>query len=425
MNVLARHEFDGPAGSMQVEIFRRGKVYYSRDRDVIDIGKVSVDIGLAPSLMLGDDSRWLRRELPRLPPLPPRADRRELIRVALERFRSAQVQIGSSGQTADQFRELLRRACGLPWQLIDDWIDLLEGSLNRLPEGNRGGIELISLPANTFVCLEAWLAALMRSDAVWIRPSRREPFCAQRLLTCLLEAGWPAERLGLYPTRHEGLVTSVAIADRAVVFGGSELPSSLYRRNDVDVRGPGRTRAVVGETFDLERVSRILVRQIASQSGRFCTNVGTILCAGDVDLLGRSIATGLDRIVVGPVPDRSYPQAMHTSRGEGQGHADWLNSRIRDDDVKLTSRPILVAEGDAVYLAPTLIKLGRAEGHPLIGMELPFPVACIAEVPEARQSSLCGDAGFVYLIGDRSGLGTLNLPGHVSITTIDPATDQP
>jgi hypothetical protein len=125
------------------------------------------------------------------------------------------------------------------------------------------------------------------------------------------------------------------------------------------------------------------------------------------------------------VTDQLYPQAMHTNRDESQRHADWLNSRIRDDDVQLTSRPILVGEGDAVYLAPTLIKLGRAEGHPLIGMELPFPVACIADVPEARQSSLCADAGFVYLLGDRSAPGPLDLPGHVSITTIDAATDHP
>ena len=411
--------FDGPSVSVHsVEIFRRGARYRSHDREVARAGELSIDIGIAPTLMLSDDARWLRQQVPLLPPLPPLDVRLGIIRSALALFRSGEV----SEQSPDDFFDVLQRGCGLPGALIDHWIDLLCSRLDHVASssgGSYGGIELVSLPANTFVCLEACLAALLRSDAVWIRPSRREPFSATRFLDCLVQAGWPPVRLGMYPTRHDGLLGAVDVTDRAIVFGGSELPKALDRRGHVKVQGPGRTRALIGREGDPGRTSGLLTKLIASQSGRFCTNVGTVLCANDVDSLGVAVAGALDQISIEATADANYPQARPTSRAQALRQVDWIMSRMRPDDMLLTSRPIFVETPAGTALAPSLIKLGTVDGHPLIGMELPFSVACIGEVPEERQSVFCGDAGFIYAIGYLPGTKPANLPTHASVTVID------
>jgi hypothetical protein len=413
---------DSSVNAIEIDIFRRGTTYRSHDRETVRLGDMSIDIGIAPPLMLNDDSRWLRQQIPRLPPLPPLAIRRYMIHSALTLFRSGNISTATfSTQSPDDFFEILQRGCGLPRTLTDRWIDLLCSRVDQIdPASQSGGdIELVSLPANTFVCLEACFAALLRSEAVWIRPSRREPFSTARFLGCLVEAGWPAIRLGMYPTRHDGLLACVDVADRAVVFGGHELPKALDCRNHVKVHGPGRTRALIGRDIDIDRASRWLTGAIASQSGRFCTNVGTVLCAGDIDSLGVAVATALDQISLDSSADKYYPQAMPTNRADALRQADWVVSRMRPDDVLLTSRPILVETSGGIALAPSLIRLGRPEDHPLIGMELPFPVACIGEVPERRQPAHCQNAKFIYVVGNAPKTGPSSFPPDASLTVVD------
>jgi hypothetical protein len=419
----AEMEFAGSSvKAIEVDIFRRGATYRSHDREKTMLGDLSIDIGIAPPLMLNDDSRWLRRQIPQLPPLPPLETRRSAIHSALTLFRSGNVSTPmASTQSRDDFLHILQSGSGLPTVLTARWIDLLCSRVDQIELGGEvGGIELVSLPANTFVCLEACFVALLRSEAVWIRPSRREPFSTARFLGCLIEVGWPAVRLGMYPTRHEGFLACVDVADRAVVFGGHELPKALDWRSHVKVHGPGRTCALIGRDADLDRVSRWLTESIASQSGRFCTNVGTVLCcAGDTDSLGLAIAAALDQISLDSTVNESFPQAMPINRADALRTVDWVMSRMRPDDVLLTSRPILVEVSGRSALAPSLIRLGRAEDHPLIGMELPFPVACIGEVPEVHQPAFCKNANFIYVVGNAPEPDPSCFPPHANLRVID------
>jgi hypothetical protein len=223
----------------------------------------------------------------------------------------------------------------------------------------------------------------------------------------------------MYPTRHDGLLTCVDVADRAVVFGGQELPKTLDCRNHVKVYGPGRTRALISRDVDTDRASRWLTGAIASQSGRFCTNVGTVLCAGDADPLAAAIAAALDRISLDSRVEEDYPQAMSANRADALRQADWVMSRMRPDDALLTSRPIVVETSSGIAMAPSLIRLGSPQDHPLIGMELPFPVACIGQVPEERQPAFCGDANFVYVVGNAPKTTPSSFPSHASLTVVD------
>jgi hypothetical protein len=399
---------------MMIPVFRRGAPYLSRDVEPAGsmhraVGAEAPQVGLAPGVMITDDAKWWHGVAAGLPTLPARDKRCALLLRALDLFAHGRVDVpGLGAQEALQFEQTLWRRCGLPPGLTRRW----SATLQRLfvergvaacetekPEAvtSSRGLEVVSLPANTFVCLEAVCEAVLRADAVWVRPSRREPFSAARLLGCLLAVGWPAARLGLYATRPDALSTLVGVADHAVVFGGSALAPALSRRPQVDLRGPGRARALIADGADPVQAAERLLSLMAADGGRFCTSVGTILCAGGTDLIGRYLADGLDQIRLGLPEDARFPQALSAVADAAAWQA-WIAARLLPGDRVLTRRPVRTQTDDGCVAAPTLIAVADVAGHPLLGMELPFPVATIAHAPASAHAALCSDAGFVHML---------------------------
>ncbi|MCA3226259.1 MAG: aldehyde dehydrogenase family protein [Burkholderiales bacterium] len=398
---------------MMIPIVRRGVPYLSRD--VEPAGSLqsaasaeTPQVGLAPGVMIADDASWWRDVAAGLPTMPARAERSVLLLRALDLFAHGRVDVpGLGAQDAVQFEQTLLRRCGLPPGLTRRWSATLqhlfversvaECETDKAEAVVGGGLEVVSLPANTFVCLEAVGEALLRADAVWVRPSRREPFSAARLLGCLMAVGWPAARLGLYATRPDALSTLVRVADRAVVFGGSALPPALSRCPQVDFRGPGRARALVADHADPVQVAARLLPLMAADAGRFCSSVGTILCSGGTDLIGRCLADGLDQIRLGLPEDARFPQALAGAADAAAWEA-WIAARLRPGDRVLTQRPLRTVTDDGCVVAPSLISVADVAGHPLLGLELPFPVAAIAHARAREHAELCAGAGFVHVL---------------------------
>src|SRR5207244_759100 len=101
-------------------------------------------------------------------------------------------------------------------------------------------ITLVALPGNTFTCLESVCEAVLAGGAVWVRPSTREPLSALRLVSALLQAGWPGELLGFYPTAQGLLRSLVAVTDRQVVYGGAGVCAALRDIPTATLHGPMR-----------------------------------------------------------------------------------------------------------------------------------------------------------------------------------------
>ena len=392
--------------NVSLPLLRRGQFYVSLDKSEREVADARIVIGLAPGLMLRDDARWFRQAMGMLTPLPDAARRYALLRAALALFGAGSVPMpGVGDQTPDDFRTLLRVTTGLPDSLHVRWCELLATTFeadaaNMTP---TPGIEAVSLPSNTFVCLSAVLSALMRADAVWVRPARQEPFSSARLVSALIASGWPAERLGFYPTTHDTLPALIAAVDRVTVFGGESLARVVGGCTRVAVHGPGRTRALVGAGVDIDAAADWLLGAVAAEGGRFCTNVGTILTAGNADALGAALAVQLDAIVLDGAGDACYPQAHPGYVVDPEAVETWIKARLRPGDHFLTRRPIVVRTSSGPTLAPCLIALAEPIGHPLLGAELPFAFAAIAAVPEGEQALLCSDAGFVYAMHSAAG----------------------
>jgi len=385
-----------------VAAFHRGRWTETLDVEVVP-GHPDLRLSLVPEIVLRDGAR---RGLPTGPPPPP-AERREVVRRAVALFGAGTVDVGPLGaQSAEGFRRDAAALLGLPDVLVRRWGALLAEDVERLlaedPGATPGGSTLVWLPGNTFTCLVAVCEAVLQGAVAVVRPSRHEPVSAARFAACLLAAGWPPDRLRFYPT-EPGLLRRLArLTDRQIVYGGPSVARVLPASAAVDLRGPGRGCAVVGPEAAEAGVEPLVARLaelVAGQSGRFCTNVRTVLCApGAPPELGERLAATLDAVAL-PGVDRRWPVGWHRPpRADGLAAA--VRAGLRPGDAVRTRRDLLVNDGGRGYLAPTLVRPADPVGHPLVGLEPPFPFATEVTTEDAahpdRLPALAAGARYVY-----------------------------
>jgi len=408
-------------------LLRRGAWYQSADQ-LAAPGPALPPVSLAPEILLRRDARRLRTAaLPAVPGPPARA---AILADAVRLFTADTVDCGGLGkQTAADFRTALWRSAGLPAALVDRWCAMLTGGLavttskaqtgtvpaGMAPAGPAAGprpprLTLISLPANTFTCLESVLSALWAGDVAWVRPSSREPLSALRLVSALVQAGWPAELIGFYPTVQGLLRTLAGITDRQIVYGGPGLAAVIGRSPGAEVHGPMRVCAVIPDGAGPDQTAAALLPLLARDGGRFCTTVRAIFCRADPAQLAERLAARLDAIPFPPHVSPGLPLAASQDAGQAAAVAAAVTSRLGAGDAIVTARPLLSSLGTGACLAPTLVRLASPgqDGQPdwgqppLLGFEAPFPLATIMQVTGAQEARLTAAADLTHrLAGHR------------------------
>ncbi|MCF3102845.1 hypothetical protein IPZ58_14780 [Streptomyces roseoverticillatus] len=394
-----------------VQAFRRGSWQPSLDSVALP-GRSGLSLSLVPEAVAAADRRRYEPPAGSFPP----AARRKLIDTALGLFDRGTVTVGGPGeQSAAEFRTALWETAGVPEALTDRWCGLLRGASPCSVEEPDGALALVSLPGNTFTCLESVLAEAARSAAVWVRPSRREPLSAARLVAALLEAGWPPERLGLYATERPALRTLIGLTDRQTVYGGTGLTAAVRASGRLQVRGPGRGCALVPPGMDPAEAADWLLPLVAGDGGRFCSNVRTVVCVEEsvgaegppgtkrpatatALALARPLADALDALRTEPVDDR-LPLTAFRVPGEAGQCARRLREGLGPGDRMLTRRPPAArGDGGAEYALPALALLGpeAGPGHPLVGREVPFPFAAVLAASPAGAAAVAGRSSFVH-----------------------------
>jgi hypothetical protein len=378
-----------------IHAFRRGTWQPSLDAATLP-GDTGARLALVPEIVAAADRRWWDGVKPGVAPAP--ADRRALLLDALDLFEHGVLTIGGlEPQSRDDFRTALWRTAGIPARLADRWCAMLRTTLGdrQMPEHDNA-LALVALPGNTFTCLDAVLEQVERSAAVWVRPSRREPLSAARLVAALLEAGWPAQRIALYPTAQHTVSGLVRLTDRQVVFGGSGLAESVRSAPALTLHGPGRGCALVPEGMDTAEAVNWLVPLIVADSGRFCSNVRTVVCAGPAEPLATGLAAALDKLSTDDWPltvFREPDSALRATRSVAE--------RMRPGDRLLTRRPPIVDGPDGgPCVVPHLVLVEDGPGdparHPLIGHEVPFPFAAVVSATGHAATSIADRSLFVY-----------------------------
>lgn len=373
-------------------------------------GDTLADVGMAPRLSAQRVVNQLRAAGDGVPPPV------EVCTAAAKLFATAEL----DGETPEDYAHRLIAGTGLTRASVDRAVADLVAAVEALPETARaelpgtefgpgqrtrwvprGRVFAALMASNTPAPNTAWVQALFHGYAVAVRPGSRDPFTARRLVRALIQAGLPAEKVAYVPCAHDVGGLLVEQADRGVVYGG-ESAVRQWRGRPVEVRGPGRSKALVDAPVD-EDVLEHLVTATAFDGGTRCTNLSAVLTSGSATELADRLAERLAGLPSAPATD---PEAVllvaDRRRAEGvRAQLDRLRAEMTDHTAPLRGADPLEELPDGSFaLRPVVLSTDRAD-HPQLGTELPFPFLVVAPWSERDGVAPLRDSLVLNVLTDR------------------------
>jgi acyl-CoA reductase-like NAD-dependent aldehyde dehydrogenase len=230
-----------------------------------------------------------------------------------------------------------------------------------------------------------WPQALALGYRVAVRPSRREPLTAHRLIHALRQSGFRPQDAVYLPTDHRGADEMIRAADLAMVYGGQSVVDKYAIDPTVFVNGPGRAKILITGDRDWRDYLDVITDSIAGLGGVACVNTTAVLYEGDPAPLAGAIAQRLSTIVALPADDDNavLPTQNIDTATALAGHlavtaagttpllgADQVVAPLSDDCAALRPAVHLLAGPDVAKL----------------NVELPFP--CVWISPWSRADGL-------------------------------------
>lgn len=375
----------GPAGA-----------YRSRNRiTVADVaGAPTAELSLVPALFVSRAMSALRAAA-----VLPVAERAAALAHAGRVFRDGVV----NGLSFADYARAVSRVAGLPISFVREAADELAGAAERArsnacqarPAGaaedwrqpgnpaaravwvRRGAVFAVHAAGNHPAPHAVWLEALALGYHVAIRPSRREPFTAHRLVSALRDAGFGPERVVLLPTDHARAEEVLRNADRSIVYGGDDVVRKYAVNATVAPRGPGRSKILLTKEVDWREHLDMIVDSVAHHGGVKCIDTTAVLVEGDPAPLAEAIAERLDALPSLPpeddkavLPVQPVAAARSVERyllSRAEGSTPWLGGNGVVDEL---------GDGSAV-LRPAVYQLDALD-HGNAVSELPFPCVWVA-----------------------------------------------
>ena len=237
------------------------------------------------------------------------------------------------------------------------------------------------LSGNTPTIQNGWLQALALGYRVAVRPSRREPFTAHRVIAALRAAGFRDTDAAYLPTARTGASAILRRADLGLTYGGDAVKAEYAGSSTIKVGGPGRSKTLIARDRATPRTVEAVAESVTALSGTACVNTTAVLVEGD--------HTGFARELAALLGERA---------AERRGTEDHLGPRVADEAAEallahLRGRPgarpvtpldeVAAAhpEGGTV-LGPAVLTVD-GPGNPLLAAELPFP--CVWVAPWTRE----------------------------------------
>jgi acyl-CoA reductase-like NAD-dependent aldehyde dehydrogenase len=378
--------------------------YQTRNREIIrDTSGVPVaESSVVPRLLVNksiDTQRKLR-------PLPA-AQRQAALGRAADVFVSSTI----AGLDFDNYVELTCRVSGLPmtatragahavaeslttaWEAVrparpsgasPDWREL------STPAGGavwvrRGEVLAVHAPGNAPGVHGLWPQALALGYRVAIRPSRREPFTAHRLVHALRQTGFRAGDALYLPTDHTVADDVIRAADLAMVYGGQDVVDRYAQDPRVLTNGPGRTKILITAEYDWREYLDVIVDSIANLGGMACVNATAVLYEGDAAPLADAIAQRLSTIE--PLPNTDENAILPTtSIDAARALADHLAAKAAGTVAVLGADQVVADLGGGFAALRPAVHLLATPDPAKLNVELPFP--CVWASPWSRADGL-------------------------------------
>ncbi|BBY64890.1 aldehyde dehydrogenase family protein [Mycolicibacterium helvum] len=263
-----------------------------------------------------------------------------------------------------------------PVGAVSDWETVQPGQATAI-WSRRGELFGVHASGNAPGVHGLWPQALAMGYRVAVRPSRREPFTAHRLVTALREAGFREDDVTYLPTDHAGADEIIASADLALVYGGSDVVAKYGGDGGVFVNGPGRTKILLTAEQDWRDHLEVIVESIARLGGMACVNTTAVLVEGDAAPLASAIADRLSTIEARP-PDDERAILPTQSIESARAVAAFVAARAEGTTALLGADQIVADLGDGrAALRPAVHLLTDLDPGKL-NTELPFPCVWVA-----------------------------------------------
>jgi acyl-CoA reductase-like NAD-dependent aldehyde dehydrogenase len=398
---------------VRVDALGPGGEYRTRNREVIatTAGVPVVELSLVPPLYV---SRTISAQR-KVAPLPV-AGREAALAKAADVFATAVI----AGLDFDSYVELASRISGLPIAVtragargvadavatafdavrparpvgaVLDWRDE-DTRRGGAVWARRGEVFAVHAAGNGPGVHGVWPEALALGYRVAVRPSRREPLTAHRLVNALRQAGFRPEDAVYLPTDHGGADEIIRLADLAMVYGGQDVVDKYANDPAVVVNGPGRAKILITADRDWREYVDLVVDSIANLGGMACVNTTAVLYEGDPAPLARAIADRLATIE--PLPSEDERAILPTQPvDKAQALAGYLAGKAAGSTPLLGADQVVAELGDGsdgyAALRPAVHLLadpGSGELTDKLNVELPFP--CVWVSPWTRDAP---DAG--------------------------------
>ena len=269
-----------------------------------------------------------------------------------------------------------------PSGAVLDWRDTRKGGAVW---ARRGDVFAVLASGNGPGVHGLWPQALALGYRVAVRPSRREPLTAHRLIQALRQAGFRPPDAIYLPTDHRGADEMIRAADLAMVYGGRDVVDKYAGDPTVFVNGPGRAKILITADHDWRDYLDTIVDSIAGLGGVACVNTTAVLYEGDPAPLAAAIAERLSAIEVLAADDEAatLPTQNIDAATALAGH---LAAVAAGSTPLLGADQVVAALGDGNAALRPAVHLLATPDVAKLNVELPFP--CVWVAPWSRADGL-------------------------------------
>ncbi len=271
-----------------------------------------------------------------------------------------------------------------PAGAVQDWRD------ERTRRGaavwaRRGEVFAVLASGNGPGVHRLWPQALALGYRVAVRPSRREPLTAHRLIHALRQAGFRPQDAVYLPTDHRGADEMIGAADLAMVYGGQDVVDKYAGDPTVFVNGPGRAKILITADRDWRDYLDVITDSIADLGGVACVNTTAVLFEGDPAPLAEAIAQQLSTIAALPADDGNA--VLPTQNIDAAtALANHLAATAAGTTPLLGADQVVALLSDGCAALRPAVHLLTGPDVAKLNVELPFP--CVWIAPWSRADGL-------------------------------------
>lgn len=340
-------------------------------------------------------------------------------------YMSAELPLGNSTQTPEQFCEIQSASTGLPVHMcranmnkiafvLKNMRQILDALTRGLPleilekgYGEEGRGVIVSyqatspviglvLPSNSPGVHTLWLPCIPMQVGLVLKPGSSEPWTPYRMASAFTEAGVPKEAISLYPGPHDVGSAVTESCKRVMIFGGQATIDKYAGNPNVQVHGPGFSKILIGDDVvdQWEDHLDLIVDSIFANSGRSCINASAVYASRHTEEIADAIAQKLGPIEPLPMDDPNAPLAAFTTEGVAEAMNNQIEEGLNEPGVtevtaKYRNGDRLVKQERFDFLKPTIVHCSDPSAK-LANTEYMFPLASVVECPQAKMIKTIG-----------------------------------